>query len=379
MYEALTACQELLPHFGGHPMAAGMTLAVEDIPAFRTKLNALAKEWLTEEDYQPITKVDAVCSLSDMNLDTLKEIEKLAPFGIGNAGPRLLLKQVELEEVRAIGKEQNHMKCQFAGEQIRLDGIGFKMGELLPELPSRAVVDVVGELTVNEWNQVRKPQLVIRDLAVPNLRIFDWRGIKNKNGKVQDLVGKGPVDLLMFRPHNREKAQELSLPADIRLPDGSEVQGSIRLVILYDLPFTYEDLAITLQRYPQLEQIYCLFGEEKSHLPVFPSRNQFTEIYKSIFQHKSLRKADLPLLAKAKGMDPTVVSFILAVFHELEFVRKNGEEYLFEASSGKRDLSDSRLYCQEQGRIQLETELLYASSKDLAILLKQYCHTSETI
>lgn len=380
MYEALTICNDLLPHYGGHPMAAGMTLAAKDLNEFRKRLNSLADEWLTKEDYQPITKVDAICSLQEMNLNTINEINKIAPFGIGNPSPRILLKQVELAEARAIGKEGNHMKCQFVSASGQLDGVGFKMGELLSELTLSTEVEVVGELTVNEWNQIRKPQFIIRDLSIPEIRIFDWRGITDKHGKVFTIAEKGESHLLVFRPHNRDQVLNQDFPPPIYVPeDEGEETVEITRAILYDLPQSYNELQEALKRYPALEQIYCLFTEEKSPLTAFPGRNQFTEIYKSIFQHKRVRKADLPLLAKAKGMSPNSVSFIFAVFHDLGFVRQEMEEYILEATHGKRDLADSLLYRRERERLQIETELLYCTSKDLAVILRQYCYTREII
>lgn len=380
MYEALTLCKELLPHYGGHPMAAGMTLSIDDLSELRSRLNEIAEEWLIEEDYQPITKVDALCSLSEMNLTTISEIEKLAPFGIGNPAPRILINNVEITELRAIGKNEDHLKCQFFAENDQLDGIGFKMGPLLSELPSSANVNVLGELTANEWNQKRKPQFVIKDLSIPEIRIFDWRGSKNKSGKIQSISGNEIVDVVIFRQEKRKAVYELNLGTHIRIPEEiSDVGNEVNRIILYDLPRSYSELEGTLQKYSQLKQVYCLFDEEKSLLPTLPGRGHFAEIYKTLIQHKCLTKEDLPLLAKAKGIPLPSISFVLAVFQELGFVSKKNEGYILEAANRKRDLTDSSIYCCERDRLQLETELLYSSAKDLTYMINQYCSNSDSI
>lgn len=381
MYEALTLCKELLPHYGGHPMAAGMTLSIEHIGELRIRLNEIAKEWLTEEDYQPITKVDALCSLSDMNLMTISEIEKLAPFGIGNPAPRILINNVEITELRAIGKNQDHLKCQFSTEDYQLDGIGFKMGPLLEQLPSSTKANILGELTVNEWNQKRKPQFVIKDLAIPELRIFDWRGSKNKLGKIQSISGDEKIDVVIFQQEKKQEVFEMDLGEHVGIAE-SEIPGirkEVTRIVLYDLPQSYGELKETLQKYAQLKQVFCLFDERKSVLPALPGRGHFAEIYKTLLQYKCLTKVDLPLLAKAKGMSIPSISFILAVFHELGFVSKKNEGYILERTNSKRDLTDSSLYCRERDRLQIETELLYSSAKDLAYLINQYYSNSDSI
>jgi len=379
MYEALTLCKDILPHYGGHPMAAGMTLSVDYIEELRIRLNDIAKEWLTEEDYQPISKIDAVCSLDEMNLETMSEIEKLAPFGIGNPAPRIMIKNIEMTELRVIGKNEEHLKCQFYADNAQLDGVGFKMGSLISELPSVTTAHVLGELTVNEWNQKRKPQFVIKDLTIPEIRIFDWRGSKNKLAKIQSITRDEMVDIVLFRQEKQRELYEMNLGEHFRIFTGdSPVRNEVNQIVFYDLPQSYNQLGKMLQKYTGLTRVYCLFDEEKSLLPALPGRGQFAEIYKTLLQHQILTEEDIPLLAKAKGMADFSISFILAVFHELGFVSKNNKGYILNKTNHKRSLTESVLYARERDRLQLETELLYSSTKDLAAIINQYYTNSHS-
>jgi single-stranded-DNA-specific exonuclease len=376
MYEALVTCDDILPHYGGHPMAAGMTLALADVQELRRRLNQVAGEWLTEEDYTPVTRVDAQCSLEDASLETIEQLRLLAPFGMGNPSPRILIEKVELANARTIGRDQNHLKCQIRQGETSLDGIAFKMADIIPDLSFMPKVRVVGELNVNEWNNTRRPQITIKDIEVPGLQIFDWRGSRSREDRLDQLDGEVPASLLVFRKHNRELLQQLQsrwrniklLPAPLE-PDALDT----RYVILYDMPRSLAELQGGLAGYPNVERIYCLFSEEKNALQRIPSREDFKEIYKVIVQHKFVRKQDIAQLARAKALEPAAAAFILAVFAELEFLHKNEEGYKLADQPTKRDLTESPLYQLQRESLELETELLYSSFASLQQFIIQRC------
>jgi single-stranded-DNA-specific exonuclease len=82
LFKNLSECRDILPHFGGHPMAAGMTLKLEDVSDLRQRLNHLANEQLTEDDFIPITTLDHQIKVEEINLSSLDELNLLAPFGM---------------------------------------------------------------------------------------------------------------------------------------------------------------------------------------------------------------------------------------------------------------------------------------------------------
>jgi single-stranded-DNA-specific exonuclease len=378
MYEALTTCDDILPHYGGHPMAAGMTLSLENVGELRRRLNETARGWLAEEDYVPITKVDAVCSLQDANLETIEQLEKMAPFGMGNPSPRILIQEVELADMRIIGIDEAHMKCQFRQQDTVLDGIGFKLAALTNELSLQAKANIVGELTVNEWNQHRKPQMILKDIEVPGLQIFDWRGIRNKAEKLEKLDGGNPVDVIIFRPQNQAVFNR-NRTAWRGVRPAEKDRRDARTVVLYDLPRSFAEIREQLEEYTALERVYCLFGEEPDSLPSLPQRDHFTEVYKVMHSHKTLADKDIPRLAKAKGLTSSAVSFILCVFHELGFLGKTGETYHLAQGITKRELTESSIYRQQKEALELETELLYSSYPSLCVFLLNCLEAKEKI
>ncbi|CAM4131872.1 single-stranded-DNA-specific exonuclease RecJ [Paenibacillus alkaliterrae] len=164
IHAALTACNELLEHYGGHQAAAGMSLHRDHLQNFERRLGELAIEWLSGDDWIPKTAVDLLCSVDEATLETISELSLLEPFGMGNPSPRLLFQGAELADKRTIGKDSKHLKLSLGSGRRLLDGIGFGMGMMAEKLQPGGKIDAIGELSVNVWNGSRKPQLQLHDL-----------------------------------------------------------------------------------------------------------------------------------------------------------------------------------------------------------------------
>ncbi len=160
--EALRRCGGLLEKFGGHEMAAGLTIRADNIPQLRDQMNAAARGLLSEEQLRRPVRVEAVVALGDVNAELLDELERLAPFGSMNPAPLLAATRLRCAAPpRAVGREGKHLKLWLADDTGKLDAIGFDMAR-------QGVPD--GELDaafVPEWNQFqgqRKIQLKLKAL-----------------------------------------------------------------------------------------------------------------------------------------------------------------------------------------------------------------------
>ena len=114
MFKALSACKELFTKFGGHKMAAGLSLPVENIDILRTRLNEQCT--LTDDDFVPVLKVDMVLPFRYADMDFVRELEKLEPFGNGNEKPLFVQKDIKLLSGRIIGKNRNCGKYRVCDE-----------------------------------------------------------------------------------------------------------------------------------------------------------------------------------------------------------------------------------------------------------------------
>ena len=164
LHGALSACSEHLLRFGGHRAAAGLSIDPACIPAFAEAFAAHADENLEEADLHPITLVEAVVSAEDLTLGLAEELERLAPFGLGNAEVTLLVPGTQPVAPATVG-DGKHLR--FRVRQNGRDAgsaIAFGQGSQLDRLRAEGLFDIACRLQENRWNGTVAPQLVVRRL-----------------------------------------------------------------------------------------------------------------------------------------------------------------------------------------------------------------------
>ncbi len=162
IFAALSANKELFNKFGGHEMAAGMSLDADKVKALDEGLNKFAKEVMTEDTLVPKVKVDMALSLSEVKIDLIEQIQLMEPFGMGNREP--IFKCVgPVKTIRKIGKEQTHLKIDMGAQSFK-SGVAFGMAEVSDWLKVGQEAECVCTLDINEWKQRRNPQLMIKDI-----------------------------------------------------------------------------------------------------------------------------------------------------------------------------------------------------------------------
>jgi single-stranded-DNA-specific exonuclease len=163
LHGALGACSDLLGRWGGHRAAAGLSIAPENVEAFAAAFATHAAGSLEEADLEPVTHVDAVVSRdAQLSLDLCGELARLAPFGLGNPAPTLLVPGVGIAEAGTVG-EGKHLR--FRIRRAGRDGgsaIAFGQGSRLDALRSDGSYDIAFRLEENHWNGTVSPQLVVR-------------------------------------------------------------------------------------------------------------------------------------------------------------------------------------------------------------------------
>ncbi|WP_313582744.1 single-stranded-DNA-specific exonuclease RecJ [Lacrimispora sp.] len=167
MFDALVEVKDLLLKFGGHPMAAGLSLPKEHVDEFRKCLNEQAR--LTEEDFIRKVWIDVPMPLEYIDEPLIEELELLEPFGQGNEKPLFAQKGLYIRSVRVLGKNRNVVKFSLATDQgTPMDAMLFADGDsFLEELGDSRVLDVIYYPAVNEYNGNKNLQIVIRNYKIP--------------------------------------------------------------------------------------------------------------------------------------------------------------------------------------------------------------------
>ena len=129
IHQALSQCADLFERFGGHKQAAGLTLRTENVPAFVERLSRAVAEQTGGKPVIPEILCDGEMKLSDVTEETVRLLEQLEPFGIGNPEPRFLCENVKPLSLRAVGAEGRHLKCSFQQDREIRDGIFFGGGD----------------------------------------------------------------------------------------------------------------------------------------------------------------------------------------------------------------------------------------------------------
>lgn len=167
MFDALVKVKELLLKFGGHPMAAGLSLKKEHVDLFRRSLNEQAD--LTEEDFIKKLWIDVPMPLEYINESLIKELELLEPFGQGNEKPQFAQKGLNIRSVRVLGKKRNAVKFSLAAQQgTPMDGMLFTDGDsFLEELGDKRILDVIYYPVIHEYNGNKSLQIIIKNYKIP--------------------------------------------------------------------------------------------------------------------------------------------------------------------------------------------------------------------
>ncbi|MBB2481706.1 single-stranded-DNA-specific exonuclease RecJ [Bacillus sp. APMAM] len=369
LFQNLSTCRDILPHFGGHTMAAGMTLSLDDVSELRTRLNHLANTSLSSEDFIPITEIDANIPIEEVNLESIQELNLLAPYGTGNPKPKIMIEKLSISQLRQIGADNKHLKVVLEKEGSILDGVGFGMGDYFHQVSPLASVSVLGELAINEWNNVRKPQIFLRDMKIEEWQLFDFRGVKQWN-KWIPFIPKNESLFIVFQHQTLEKLALDSLQFDIvEMKDERqclELQIDDRNIVLLDLPTSMTKLEMLIKD-KKPSRIYCHFFHEQDHyFSTIPTREHFKWFYGFLIKQKTfnvMRQGDQ--LAAFKGWSRKTIDFMSQVFFDLEFVTIEDGLISLKPVKVKRDLVESKTYQEKQQQITLENELLYSSYKEL--------------
>ncbi len=163
MYQGLCEVSDLLVKFGGHPMAAGLSIEESDIDEFRRRLNENAK--LTEDDFVPQIWIDVPMPFEYVNEKIVDELKGLEPFGQGNEKPLFAQKSLTIRNVRVLGKNRNVVKMNLVTNTGHpFDGLLFADGDLfLEEQTGQNTIDMIYYPDVNEYNGTRTLQAIIKN------------------------------------------------------------------------------------------------------------------------------------------------------------------------------------------------------------------------
>ena len=357
MFEILSEQSDLITKFGGHHMAAGMTLSIENIEPLHQALDQTMQALAKQISLVPTKKVDVEIAETDVSVNNIRDLQKLRPFGTDFAMPCFKLSDINVIQAKGIGQEKRHLKLTLGAD--RLQALYWQHGQLASELGESQPLDLIGTLEINEWNGHQSPQLMIQDLASNQLQILDYRS-KNKHISFEN---SNEVAYII--------RSEQDKPSEHYYYYGESFQQPYEKYVMMELPETLSALQETLKQINNA-QIYLVLAHQHSvYFEGIPKMESFKACYKAIYQKGNLNLASEGMqLCEYLRIKPDHLKFILRVFYDLDFI-KNGEDLIvINPDSTTKAIDSSSLYQARQSRIEVEQLLLYEDFNKLKSWIK---------
>ncbi len=340
LFELMTNCSSLIDKFGGHALAAGITLPIENLTTFEEALN----EQVADIALKGQLVIDETLSLEEVTLPLYEQLQLLAPFGEGNRPPIFRFCDVLITNVACIGNQKQHLKFTLKQGKHKLNVIGFNLAHLAVYLMSDDVFEVVGELKLNEWNGQQSMQLQLLDIRCHEFQLLDLRNVK--------------------------QYQEFStvLPHGIKLSECKPNSSVCEHLIVDQLPISREQLLTAIKLIKPLT--VTLYPLETNVL--LPARERFIFVYQIVKKHQSLLLNDQTFKAfQARGLSKDEVMFSLEVFFEIELVIiRNGSVFYVE-SAPKRDLETAPKYKRQKQKYKMLEFFELSTRQDLKTLFNK--------
>jgi len=163
LFEALENTNDILEKFGGHELAAGLSIKTENIEKFREAINKQTITKIDENALIPTVSIDAVIKPSYITLETVDEINKRQPFGVDNPSPIFAVRNIKIHKISTMS-DGKHLRMTLLKENKFLDAVGFGMGEYYNHLKEGDFIEVAFGLDINDYKGFKNVQLILKDI-----------------------------------------------------------------------------------------------------------------------------------------------------------------------------------------------------------------------
>lgn len=161
-------CEVYLENMGGHPMAAGFTIATKNMKKFISELRRIAESEIEEKLLMKRISIELCITFKSISAPFYKKLKTFEPFGIGNPRPIFASRNVQIVKISTVGKEKKHLKMLLRDHSRVVSAIGFGMGDAIQKLHEHDFVDVAYTIEENKWNGQVNLQLNLQDVNMFN-------------------------------------------------------------------------------------------------------------------------------------------------------------------------------------------------------------------
>lgn len=165
LFGALEHSSDLLEKFGGHELAAGLTIKAENIEPFRKAINEYAKGKIEEATLIPTISLDAQIKVTYITIDTVHDINRLQPFGVNNPTPAFSVRNIKIHRI-SVMSEGKHLRMTLFKDGKYVDAVGFGMGDYYSMFKEGDFIDVAFALDINDYKGFQNVQMILKDMRI---------------------------------------------------------------------------------------------------------------------------------------------------------------------------------------------------------------------
>lgn len=368
LFKVLQAGKDFASKFGGHEMAAGMTVEIDQFEAWQSALQAVVTdEYVTGKTPMHI---DAEISLDTLTLDNIKALSPLKPFGTDNKEPLFLLRNLNIHQIQLLGKDKNTLKLTVENDEMKVQMIAFKSGAKAEKLVEDQPVDVVASLSINSWNGNQEPQALIKDIRQVGESVFDIRSLRKRE---QILSIPNAVYLFENELFYQEYQEEIPYDATSLLMDDlpaildeSTHEMNHENLVIFDIPLDKSLVKAFVERY-SITNIYIFaFSPFNAYMAGTPTREDFSMVYKYLLGHGNIPlKGNEQALAGYFKMDKQKLNLMIEVLLEAGLVNWHNQDLVTVPASEKVDLLETANMKKWQLQIEGERFFIYNDVKKI--------------
>ncbi|MBQ9779717.1 MAG: single-stranded-DNA-specific exonuclease RecJ [Clostridia bacterium] len=189
LVEALADSRELLLRFGGHELAAGLTVRRGNIQAFREKINEYADRYLTDEMTAVRYEAECEVTMAEMTMTLAQELETLEPFGVSNPLPIFMLKDAVVQKIIPMGGGK-HTKLVLYADGYMMQAVWFGMSVSRLPIAVGDSADVLFQLNINEYQGVRSLQMILQDVRMSESYV---KACRSEEERFEDVLAGAPI------------------------------------------------------------------------------------------------------------------------------------------------------------------------------------------
>ncbi|MGV3050312.1 single-stranded-DNA-specific exonuclease RecJ [Streptococcus hyovaginalis] len=339
IFDALKEHRAIFTAFGGHAGAAGMTLPVENLDTLSEILCQYIEDQAIDTSVKNTLIIDEELHLADLSLDTVKSLERLAPFGMDHKQPIFWLKDFQTVQARTMGQNNAHLKLKVSQEGASFDLVAFNQGALVQEFQQAQGLELAVTLSVNVWNGQTSLQLMLVDARVKGMQLFDIR------------------------------SKKALMPFDVPVLTGDLTESSCAVIV--DLPEDPEDLKSWVRANP-LEVIYFKNTiKTPYYLSGYGTRQQFAKLYKTIYQFPEFDiRYKLNELSQYLHIEDYLLVKMIQIFEELGFVTITDGVMTVVKDAEKKAIDSSHIFKDLQKTVKYQELMALGTPQEIYNWLK---------